>query len=49
MLGAAKSYLVFGDVDGFQTAKEKIDAVTADDIRQVAVDTFTDMSALIYK
>ena len=49
MLGAAKSYLVFGDVDGFGEAKEKIEALDGETLRTVAEEVFTGMSALIYK
>ncbi len=49
MLGAAKSYLVFGDVDGFGEAKEKIEALDGETLRTVAEEIFTGMSALIYK
>ena len=49
MLGAAKSYLVFGEVDGFGDAKEKIGAIQAESIRSVAEDMFTGMSTLIYR
>ncbi len=49
MLGAAKSYLVFGEVDGFGDAKEKIGAIQAESIRSVAEDMFTGMSSLIYR
>ena len=47
--GAAKSYLVFGDVDGFGEAKEKIEALDGETLRTVAEEIFTGMSALIYK
>lgn len=49
MLGVAKSYLVFGDVDGFGEAKEKIEALDGETLRTVAEEIFTGMSALIYK
>lgn len=49
MLGAAKSYLVFGEVDGFEDARERVDAIGAEDIRRVAEDIFTGMSDLIYR
>lgn len=49
MLGAAKSYMVFGEVDGYDTARERIDAVVAEDLRAVAEEIFTGMSSLSYK
>lgn len=49
MLGAAKSYLVFNTVDTIRSAAEKINAITGEDIREVAADVFGDMSTLIYK
>lgn len=49
MLGAAKSYLVFGGVDSFQEIKEKIGAISAADIRGVATEIFSDISTLTYK
>lgn len=49
MFGAAKSFLVFGAVDSFPTIKEKISAVSADDIRTAATEIFSDMSVLTYR
>lgn len=49
MLGAAKSYLVFGDIDGYAASKERIDAVVAEDMRMVAEEIFSGMSSLSYK
>lgn len=49
MLGAAKSYLVFGDIDGYTAAEERIGAVTAEDMRMAAEDIFSGMSSLSYK
>lgn len=49
MLGAAKSCLVFGEIDNFQTAREKIAAIDAESIRLVAEETFTGLSSLIYR
>lgn len=49
MLGAAKSYLVFGEVDGFSTVTEKLAAIDGEAIRCVAEDIFTNVSSLTYK
>lgn len=49
MLGAAKSYLVFGGVDSYQIVKDKIMAVSTDDIRKAAKDIFGSMSVLMYR
>lgn len=49
MLGAAKSYLVFGGVDSYQNMKDKINSITAEDIRKAAEDIFGAMSCLVYK
>lgn len=49
MIGAAKSYLVFGEVDSMRNAAEKINAITKEDIREAANEVFSDMSLLLYK
>lgn len=49
MLGAAKSYLAFGSVDSLRSASEKINALTAPQLMEVAREIFDGMSMLIYK
>lgn len=49
MLGAAKSYLIFGGVDSYQNIKDKITAITSEDIRSAAVNIFGSMSVLMYR
>lgn len=49
MLAAGKSYLVFGSVENTAKVREKILAVTAGDIMEVAGNILSDMSTLIYK
>ena len=49
MLGAAKSYLVFGEVDAFSTVTEKLATIDGEAIRSVAEDIFADVSSLTYK
>lgn len=49
MLGAAKSYLVYGHVDEIGTVCRKIAAITREQIQEVANDLFTDTSVLLYK
>lgn len=48
MLSAAKSYLVYDDVDSPAEIYKKISAVTPSDILETANEIFTDMSHLIY-
>lgn len=47
MLGAAKSLLVYNEIDSPQTIIRKVKAVTADDIMNAARDVFTDISIVI--
>ena len=49
MLGAAKSYLVFGEVDAFATVTEKLAAIDGEAIRSVAEDVFAGVSSLTYR
>lgn len=49
MLSAAKSYLVFGGVDSVQKVRERIEAVTSQEITEVAQEIFTGMSVLTYR
>ncbi len=49
MLGAAKSFLVYNEIDSPQTIVRKINAITADEIMSVACDVFTNTSILVYR
>lgn len=49
MLSAAKSLLVYGDVDSQEDIYKKVRAITAADILAVANDVFAEPSVLIYK
>lgn len=51
MLSIAKSVLTYGTFDGNSAIQEKINAITADELLDVANETFTDsnISMLIYK
>ena len=48
MLSAAKSYLIYDGIDCFQSARDKVESITAEDIRIVAEETFSNMSSLSY-
>lgn len=48
MMGAAKSMLVFGEVDDSDIIYRKISAVTAEQLQEVANEIFPDFSTLIY-
>ena len=48
MLSAAKSYLVYDDVDSPSEIYRKILEVTPSDIMETANEVFSDMSYLIY-
>lgn len=48
MMGAAKSMLVFGEVDDSDVIYRKISAVTAEQLQEVANEIFPDFSTLIY-
>lgn len=49
MLGAGKSLLVHDEIDTLQEVYRKVSAVTAEQIREVAEEIFTDTSTLIYQ
>ena len=49
MLGVGRSLLVHGEVDTLEDAYKKINAVTADQIMEVANEIFTNNSTLIYR
>lgn len=48
MLGAAKSYLIYNDVDSAAEIYRKIQGVTAQDVLAAANEVFSDMSLLVY-
>lgn len=49
MLGAAKSYLVYNEIDPIETVARKVAAITADEIMTVAREVFGTVSSVIYK
>ena len=49
MLGAGKSLLVHDEIDTLQEVYRKVSAVTAEQIREVAEEIFTNTSTLIYQ
>ena len=49
MLGAGKSYLLYKDIDTLEEAYKKVMAITAEQIMEVAKDSFANLSRLIYK
>ena len=49
MLGAGKSYLIHDDIDTLEDVYQKVMAVTAEQIMQVAEEIFSSTSTLIYK
>lgn len=49
MLGAGKSFLLYKEIDTLEEAYAKVMAITADQIMDVAKDTFSSLSRLIYK
>lgn len=49
MLGAGKSLLLYRDIDTLEEAYKKVMAITAEDIRSVAEDSFAHLSRLIYR
>jgi predicted Zn-dependent peptidase len=48
MLGAGKSYLLYKDIDTLEEAYKKVMAITAEQIRDVAQDSFANLSRLVY-
>lgn len=49
MLGAGKSLLLYKGIDTLEEAYKKVMAITAEDIRSVAEDSFAHLSRLIYR
>lgn len=49
MLGAGKSFLLYKDIDTLEEAYKKVMAITAEQIMEVARDSFANLSRLIYK
>ncbi len=49
MLGAAKSYLIYNEIDSPQTVIGKINEITAEGLMTVAHDIFASISTLIYR
>lgn len=49
MLGAGKSFLLYKDIDTMEEAYKKVMAITAEQIMEVAKDSFANLSRLIYK
>jgi predicted Zn-dependent peptidase len=49
MLGAAKSFLASGEIDSPQTVACKVNAITSDEIMEVAREVFVNTSAVIYR
>ena len=49
MLGAAKSFLVYGEIDPPQTVIRKVNEITAEQITEVARDVFGSLSTVIYR
>lgn len=49
MLGAAKSFMVYNEIDSPQTVCRKINAITAAEIMDVARDVFNNTSIVVYR
>ena len=49
MLGAAKSFMIYGEIDSFQTIVSKVNEITSEQITTVACDVFGSLSTLIYR
>jgi predicted Zn-dependent peptidase len=49
MLGVAKGYLIYNEIDSPQVVAKKVAAITADEIMNVARDVVSSLSALIYR
>ncbi len=49
MLGAGKSFLLYKDIDTLEEAYKKVMAISAEQIMEVAKDSFANLSRLIYK
>ncbi len=49
MLGAAKSFLIYNEIDSPQVVAQKIAAITSDEITQVAREVFGNLSTVTYR
>ena len=49
MLGAGKSLLLYNEIDTLEEAYRKVTSITAEQVRDVAADCFSQMSCLIYR
>jgi predicted Zn-dependent peptidase len=49
MLGAAKSYLIYNEIDSLQIVADKIAAITADEVLTATRDVFGTLSSMIYR
>jgi predicted Zn-dependent peptidase len=49
MLGAAKSFLIYNEIDSPQTVVRKVNEITAEEIMTVARDIFGSVNTLIYR
>jgi predicted Zn-dependent peptidase len=49
MIGAAKSLMLYGEIDAPQTVIRKVNAITAGQITEIARDVFGSLSSLIYR
>ncbi len=49
MLGAGKSYLIYKDIDTLEEAYRKVMALTSEQLIEVAADSLSNLSKLIYK
>lgn len=49
MLGAGKSFLLYKDIDTLEEAYKKVMAISAEQIMEVAKDSFANLSRMIYK
>ncbi len=49
MLGAAKSFLIYNEIDSPQTVIRKVNEITAEELMTVAREVFGSLSALIYR
>ena len=49
MLGAGKSYLIYKDIDTLEEAYRKVMALNSEQLIEVAADSLSNLSKLIYK
>jgi predicted Zn-dependent peptidase len=49
MLGAAKSFLIYNEIDSMQTVIRKVNEITTEQIMEIAQDVFGSISAFIYR